>query len=155
MGFAGAPMLHVNVAPRSPVAVNSELPQLLVTDTDGADGIELTVSVAGFELTTPAIFVHTARYFLLLSATVVANDNVLAVAPLMLFQLVPFVLSCHCTVGAGPPLADELKIAFTLAHLVCEDGWVVTTGDTILSSTPTVTTTFCVLEHPFAVNVYT
>ena len=46
MGFAGAPMLHVNVAPASPVAVNSELPQLLVTETDGANGTVFGAAVA-------------------------------------------------------------------------------------------------------------
>jgi hypothetical protein len=36
IGFAGAPMLHVNVAPPSPDAVNNELPQLFCTETPGA-----------------------------------------------------------------------------------------------------------------------
>jgi hypothetical protein len=92
---------------------------------------------------------------LLLSAVVVVNDKVLAVAPGMLFQVVPLVLSCHCTEGAGPPLAPELKITFSPAHFVCDNGWVVTSGATVLPSTPTVTTTFCVFGHPSAVNVYT
>ena len=39
-------MLHVNVAPASPVAVNSELPQLSVTDTDGAPGMVFGAAVA-------------------------------------------------------------------------------------------------------------
>ena len=150
-----APLLHENVAPETPVAVNSELPQLSVTDTPGAAGMVLTVNVAEFEVAGPAMFVHTARYCLLLSAAVVVNDNVPLVAPAMLFQLVPLVLSCHCTVGAGLPLAPELNITFTPAHLVCESGWIVTVGATILPSTPTETTTFCVLVHPLAVNVYT
>ena len=64
-------------------------------------------------------------------------------------------LTCHCTVGAGLPLAAELKLAFKPAHLVCEAGWVVTAGDIMLLSTPTVTTTFCAFVHPLAVNVYT
>jgi hypothetical protein len=89
MELVVAPVLHENVAPGAPVAVNSELPQLLVTDTPGATGIELTVNVAALEFTVPPMFVHTARYCLLLSAVVVANDKVLVVAPVMLVQVVP------------------------------------------------------------------
>ena len=103
-------LLHVNIAPPAPDAVNSELPQLLVTEIDGADGIELTVNVAALEFTDPAMLVHTARYCLLLSAVVVVNDKVLLVAPPILFQ-VPLAFTCHCTVGAGPPLAPELNVA--------------------------------------------
>jgi hypothetical protein len=115
-------------------------------------GTALTVSVAALELTVPPMFVHAARYCLLLSAIVVAKVKVLLVAPLILLQLEPpFVLTCHCTVGAGLPLAAELKLALTLAHLVCEAGWVVTTGNTI--PVFTVTTTFWVFVHPLAVNV--
>ena len=104
------PLLHENNAPPAPVAVNSELPQLLVTEIEGADGMELTVNVAALEFTDPAMLVHTARYCLLLSAVVVVNDNVLLVAPPMLVQLEPL-FTCHCTVGAGPPLAPELNVA--------------------------------------------
>jgi hypothetical protein len=144
----------VNVVP-APEAVNSELPQLSVTDTDGADGIALTVNVAALELTTPAIFVHTARYCLLLSPTTVVKDKVLPVAPPILLHVVPLGLCCHCTVGAGPPLAPELNVAIPPAHHVCDAGCVVTCGATVLPSTATVTTRFCVLVHPIAVNVYT
>ena len=56
-----APVLHENVAEGAPVAVNSVLPQLLVTDTPGVPGIVLTVNVAALEVTVPAMFVHTAR----------------------------------------------------------------------------------------------
>lgn len=54
-----APVLHNNEP--VPVAVNTELPQLLVTETVGDEGTELTVSVAELELTAPALFVHLAR----------------------------------------------------------------------------------------------
>lgn len=40
-----SPVLHENVAPGSPVAVNTELPQLFSTDTPGADGIDFGVAV--------------------------------------------------------------------------------------------------------------
>src|SRR5688572_27382877 len=155
MASVVAPLLHKNVAPAAPVAVSSELPQLLVTDTEGAAGVGLTVNIAALEVAVPAMLVHTARYCLLLSAVAVAKDNVALAAPAIFVQVVPLVLSCHCTVGAGLPLATELKITFNPAHFVCDAGWVVTAGDTMLPSTPTVTTTFCVLVHPLAVNVYT
>lgn len=149
-----AVVLHKNDAPVVPDAVKRELAQLSVTETDGAEGIEFTANVAAFEFTLPAMFVHTARYCLLLSAVVVVNDNVLPVAPVMLFHDPPL-FSCHCTIGAGLPLAPELKVIFSPEHFVCEVGWVVIEGATILPSTPTVTITFCVLIHPFAVNVNT
>ena len=84
-------------------------------------GTGLTVSVAALEFIVPTLFVHTARYCLLLSAVVVPNDKVAEVAPLMSVQ-VPLVFTCHCTVGAGLPLAAEVKLAFTPAHLVCVAG---------------------------------
>jgi len=111
-----APLLH-NKVPEIDSTVNTELPQLFTTVTNGAD-IELTVNVAGFELTGPALFVHTARYCLLLSAIVAVNDSVPPIAPAILFQLVPFILSCHCTVGTGSPLAAELKDTLAPAHFV-------------------------------------
>jgi hypothetical protein len=122
MELTDAPVLHKNVAPEAPLAVNSELPQSLLTDTPGAAGIAFTVNKAALEVAMPAMLFHTAWYCLLLSAVVVVIDKVLAVAPGMFVQVVPFVLSCHCTVGAGPPLAPELKITISPAHFVCEDG---------------------------------
>src|SRR4030095_8264927 len=147
-----APLLHENIAPPAPVAVNSELPQLLATEIVGADGMELTVNVAALAVAVPAIFVHTARYCLLLSDDVVVNDMVLLAAPPILSQ-VPLVFTCHCTVGAGPPMAPELNVAISPAHHVCEDGCVVTCGATVLPSTATVTTRFCVLVHSLVVSV--
>ena len=95
MALPVPPLLHENIAPGAPVAVNNELPQLLVADTEGIEGIALTVNTAALEVAVPAMLVHTARYCLLLSAVVVVNDKVLLVAPVMLFQDVPFVFSCH------------------------------------------------------------
>ena len=40
-----AAVFHKNVAPGSPVAVNTELPQLFSTDTPGAAGIGLGAAV--------------------------------------------------------------------------------------------------------------
>jgi len=39
-------MLHVNVAPASPVAVNNELPQLFCTETPGVPGMVFGAAVA-------------------------------------------------------------------------------------------------------------
>jgi hypothetical protein len=122
-----APVLHNN-DPVYPDAVNTELPQLLTTVTVGAEGVAFTVSVAALELTLLTLFVQTARYCLLLSAVDVAKDKVALVAPVILFHVVPFVLSCHCIDGAGVPLAADVKIAFVPAHFVCEAGCVVTEG---------------------------
>ena len=120
-----APLLHNN-APVVPVAVNTELPQLLVTFTTGVAGIAFTVKTAAFEFTEPLLLVQTARNCLLLSPIAVANDSVLLVAP-EIFVQVPLVFTCHCTVGAGLPVAAEVKLAFAPAHLVCDEGCVVTT----------------------------
>ena len=128
-----APLLHSN-DPVNPDAVNTELPQLLETFTEGVAGMAFTVNAAAFEFTVLTLFVHTARYCLLLSAVVVTNDNVALVAPVILVQVVPFVLSCHCIVGAGVPLAAELKLAFTPAHRVWEFGWVVTVGGVLAAT---------------------
>ena len=122
MEFPVPPLLHENIAPPTPDAVNVELPQLLTTEIEGADGMEVTVNVAALEVAVPAIFVHTARYCLLLSAVEVVNDKGLLVAPPMLFQAVPLVLTCHCTVGAGPPLASEINITLSPAHFACVVG---------------------------------
>ena len=55
-----AAVLQRNVASRAPVAVNTELPQLSTTDTDGAEGVALTLNTAALEFTDPATLVHTA-----------------------------------------------------------------------------------------------
>ena len=57
-------------------------------------GIGFTVNTAALELTVPALFVHTARYCLALSAVVTAKVNVALVAPVIFAQMVP-VIDCH------------------------------------------------------------
>jgi len=126
-----APVLH-NKEPVTEVAVNVELPQLFTTVTPGAAGNAFTVSEAGLELTELELFVHTARYCLLLSAVVGENVNVPLVAPAMFDHEVPLVLTCHCTVGTGVPVADEIKLTIVPAHTVCETGWLVIVGATPL-----------------------
>lgn len=115
------PLLHNKIPLKDP-AVSTELPQLFTTVTAGDGGIELTVNVAGLEFTEPPLFVHIARYCLLLSAIVAANVNILSIAPLILVQPVPSVLFCHCTVGEGLPSAAALNLALLPAHFVCDDG---------------------------------
>ena len=122
-----APVLH-NRDPEKPEAVNNELPQLFVTVTTGAVGIAFTVSVAGEEFTVPAVLVQTARYCRLFKAGVAVTFNVPEVAPEMFVQVVPFVLSCHCMVGAGLPVALELKVTWLLLQTAWDCGCNVITG---------------------------
>ena len=95
MEFPVSAVLHRNDAPPAPFAVNSVLPQLLLTEIEGADGMECTVNVAALEVALPAILVHRARYCLLLSAVEAVKDKVLVVAPPISFHCVPLVLTCH------------------------------------------------------------
>ena len=118
-----AALLHNNV-PVVPVAVNTELPQLFTTLTPGVEGLAFTVKTAALEFTEPLLLVHTARYCLLLSPMAVVNDKVLFVAPEILVH-VPFVFTCHCTVGAGLPVAADVKLTFAPAHFDCDEGCVV------------------------------
>jgi hypothetical protein len=71
-------------------------------------GAALTVSVAALVVAVPTLFVNTALNRLPLSeaAVVVVNEYVVALAPATsVNEAPPFVLTCHCTVGAGDPLA--------------------------------------------------
>ena len=110
-----APLLH-NSGPVKPEAVRTEFPQLLATVTVGAAGIAFTVKVAWLELTVAPLLLHTARYCLLLSAADAPKVSVPVVAPVTFVQSVPLVLDCHCTVGAGTPLAAEVKLTLLPAH---------------------------------------
>ena len=105
-------------------------------------GTAFTVNIAALELTDPALLLHIARYCLALSAAVTANVNTALVAPVMFVHVVPLVLDCHCTVGAGVPFAAELKLALAPTHLVCDAGCVVIVGATIDPSGLTVAITF-------------
>ena len=105
-------------------------------------GIGLTVNTTAFEVTVPTLLLHTAWYCLLLSAAVAANVNVAFVAPLTFVHVVPFVDDCHCTVGDGIPLADEVKLTFCPTHFVCEAGCMVIVGASVTAWGFTVTTRF-------------
>ena len=127
-----APLLHNNDPPKA-TTVNSELPQLSVTDITGAE-IVLTVNVAGLELTGPPLFVQIARYCLLLSEVVVANVSTALTAPLISVQVVPSRLDCHCTAGL-PPVAAEVKLTLAPGQTFCDKGCVVTVGGILAADT--------------------
>ena len=63
------------------------------------------------------------------------KDSVVLVAPGISLQLVPLlVLTCHCTVGVGVPVADAVKVAVPPEHVVTFDGCVVITGEGLMVS---------------------
>src|SRR6185437_3984516 len=67
----------------------------------------------------PALLVKTARYSLLfwLACTLVSVSVVLVAPPMSVKVPPPSVLTCHCTVGAGVPLADAVMVGATVAAL--------------------------------------
>ena len=63
------------------------------------------------------------------SPAVAANVNVADVAPAKFVNVVPpFVLTCHCTLGTGDPVADAINVALTPAITVTFAGFTVITG---------------------------
>jgi hypothetical protein len=110
---AGVPVaITVNV-PGAPT-VNVVLFELVIV------GPPVTVRVAAFELTLPAELVNTARYWYPFCRNVTPGSvSVVDVAPLTLLNVAPLsVLTCHCTVGAGFPLAEAMKVAVPPAATV-------------------------------------
>ncbi len=92
-------------------------------------GAESTVSVAAVVVAEPKLLVKTARYSLPLWPAVVTMLSVVDVAPATLAKVEPpFVLTCHCTVGAGVPLAAAVNVAVWPALTASLTGFVVTTG---------------------------
>src|SRR5213594_3519011 len=80
---------------------------------------EFTVSVAAVVVADPAELVNTARYLLPLCDKVVAKLSVVEVAPERLLKVTPpSVLTCHCTVGVGEPVAAAVKVAVSPAFTV-------------------------------------
>lgn len=79
----------------------------------------MTVSVAAVLVAVPTVFVNTARYWLPFWDAVVVKVRVVEVAPVTLLNVAPpSVLVCHCTVGAGFPLAAAVKLTFVPAATV-------------------------------------
>jgi hypothetical protein len=79
-----------------------------------------TPSVAAVVVALPTVFVNTARYLFPFCAAVTAvKARVAEVAPPRLLKVTPLsVLTCHCTVGAGLPLAAAVKLALLPAVTV-------------------------------------
>ena len=73
-----APLLHENVAPGTPVAVNTEFPQLLAMATVGADGMAFGAAVP-----LPGVLVHPFTVCLTVKVPVVLTVIDDAVAPLL------------------------------------------------------------------------
>ena len=83
-----------------------------VTVPEGGGGVSFTVSVAAVVVADPAELVNTARYLLPLCDNVVVKLRVVEVAPEMLLKVMPpSMLTCHCTVGVGEPVAAAVKVA--------------------------------------------
>ena len=79
---------------------------------DRVTAILWTTSVTALLVAVPALLVKTARYSLPFMAEVAVNESVVAVAPLTSENVVPpSVLTCHCTVGDGVPLAAAENVA--------------------------------------------
>ena len=73
---------------------------------------EFTVSVAAAVVAVPAELVNTARYWFPLCDEAVVKLRVVEVAPETLLKVAPpSVLTCHCTVGVGEPVATAVKVA--------------------------------------------
>ena len=89
-----------------------------------------TVRVAALVVAVPTLLVKTAWYSSpFWAAVVVLRVRVVLVAPEMLLKVEPpSVLTCHCTVGVGLPLAAAVKVAVWPAVTVWLAGWVVTVG---------------------------
>jgi hypothetical protein len=102
--------------------VNTELPQLFATLTEGVGGVALTVNVAAFEFAVPTPLVHTARYCFELSLTEAVKVNEAFTAPLRSVHVFPSVLTCHCTIGAGVPVAADVKVTFVPEQTVSDVG---------------------------------
>ena len=82
-------------------------------------GAWVTVSVAAVVVAEPTVLVNTARNWLPFCATRVVNVNVVLVAPAMFENVAPpLVLSCHCTVGVGLPLAAAVNDTMLPAAIV-------------------------------------
>ena len=88
--------------------------------------LALTVKVAALLFTLPAVFVNTIRYLFPVCEAAVVKLSVVEVAPLRLLNVTPpSVLTCHCAVGVGEPVAAAVKVAVWPALTVWLTGWVV------------------------------
>ena len=77
-------------------------------------GAVFTVSVAAVVVAVPAELVNTARYRYPFCDEAVVKPRMVEVAPApetLLKFAPPSVFTCHCTVGAGEPVAAAVKVA--------------------------------------------
>src|SRR5271163_2892995 len=116
----------------------------------GAVFAAFTVKVPAVVVALPAALVKTARYSLPLIATVVpVMLNVVDVAPATFVNVPPLlVLTCHCTVGVGEPVAAAVKVAVAPAVTVKFVGLVVIVG--MVFAAFTVNVAFVVVALPAA-----
>src|SRR5271155_1924337 len=92
-------------------------------------GPVFTVNVAAVVVAPPHVLVNTARYWFPVWLALVVKLSVVDVAPVMLLNVVPpFVLTCHCTVGVGCPLAPAMNVAVWPMVTVWFDGLRLTVG---------------------------
>jgi hypothetical protein len=93
----------------------------------------LVVNVAALLATLfPQLLLNRARYCLPLSDALAVKVRLALVAPAMSVKVVPpSVLTCHCTVGVGLPLAAALNVTLP-GHTVWFTGFTVTTGPLLI-----------------------
>ena len=88
-----------------------------------------TTSEAGLLSAWPDPLVNTARNHLPSSTCAAAKAYVVVVAPATSSQVLPLlVLTCHCTVGFGDPVAVAENVAVLPTFTVWFDGWVAMEG---------------------------
>src|SRR5258708_22903532 len=108
---------HCTVGVGAPLAaaVNTAVPPAFTVTSAGfcvITGPAVTVSVAAVVVPLPTVLVNTARYWLPFCDAEAVKLSVVDVAPAMLVNVAPpFVLTCHCTVGVGFPLAAAVNVA--------------------------------------------
>jgi hypothetical protein len=95
----------------------------------GVGGPEFTVSAAAVVTADPPELVNTAWYLFPFCEVLAAKLSVVEVAPLTLLNVAPpSVLTCHCTVGAGEPVAAAVNTAVWPAVTVWFVGCAVIVG---------------------------
>src|SRR2546427_8777 len=76
------------------------------------EGVAFTVSVPAVVVAGPPAFVNTARYWFPFCDEAVVKLMVVKVAAETLLNVTPpSVLTCHCTVGVGEPVAAAVNVA--------------------------------------------
>jgi hypothetical protein len=107
-------------------------------------GPVFTINVAAVVVAPPHVLLNTARYRFPFWPALVVKLSVVDVAPVMLLNVVPpLVLTCHCTVGVGCPLAPAVNVA--VCPLVT--GWL-NGFNVIAGAVFTVSNTAFVFEDP-------